>query len=62
LKVENRFCAAPVQRDTDPRDWCTLSHPEWGQGVAEGVAVPPLLLEDGRVKVAVRNVLTFPPI
>lgn len=41
---------------------CTLTHPQWGEGVAEGVAVPPLLLEDGRVKVAVRNVLTFPPI
>jgi hypothetical protein len=41
---------------------CGLSHPEWGEGVAEGVAVPPLLLDDGRVKVAVRNVLTFPPI
>jgi len=41
---------------------CALSHPEWGEGVAEGIAVPPLLLEDGRVKVAVRNVLTFPPI
>jgi len=41
---------------------CALSHPKWGPGVAEGVAVPPLLLDDGRVKVAVRNVLTFPPI
>jgi len=41
---------------------CALSHPEWGPGVAEGVAVPPLVLPDGRVKVAVRNVLTFPSI
>jgi hypothetical protein len=40
---------------------CALRHPVWGEGVAEGVAVPPKVLQDGRIQVAVRNVVTFPP-
>jgi hypothetical protein len=40
---------------------CELRHPVWGEGVAEGVSVPPKLLPDGRIQVAVRNVVTFPP-
>lgn len=40
---------------------CALRHPVWGEGVAEGVAVPPKMLPDGRIQVAVRNVVTFPP-
>lgn len=40
---------------------CALRHPVWGEGVAEGVAVPPRILPDGRIQVAVRNVITFPP-
>jgi len=40
---------------------CALRHPVWGEGVAEGVAVPPKVLSDGRIQVAVRNVVTFPP-
>ncbi|MGE3885493.1 MAG: hypothetical protein AB7H81_03605 [Vicinamibacterales bacterium] len=40
---------------------CALRHPVWGEGVAEGVAVPPKVLPDGRIQVAVRNVVTFPP-
>jgi hypothetical protein len=40
---------------------CALRHPVWGEGVAEGVSVPPKFLPDGRIQVAVRNVVTFPP-
>jgi hypothetical protein len=40
---------------------CALRHPVWGEGVAEGVSVPPRFLPDGRIQVAVRNVVTFPP-
>lgn len=40
---------------------CALWHPVWGEGVAEGVSVPPRVLPDGRIQVAVRNVVTFPP-
>lgn len=40
---------------------CALRHPVWGEGVAEGVSVPPKVLPDGRIQVAVRNVVTFPP-
>lgn len=40
---------------------CALRHPVWGEGVAEGVSVPPKMLPDGRIQVAVRNVVTFPP-
>jgi hypothetical protein len=40
---------------------CALRHPVWGEGVAEGVSVPPKFLPDGRIQVAVRNVITFPP-
>lgn len=39
---------------------CALRHPVWGEGVAEGVSVPPKVLSDGRIQVAVRNVVTFP--
>lgn len=40
---------------------CALWHPVWGEGVAEGVSVPPKVFADGRIQVAVRNVVTFPP-
>ncbi len=39
---------------------CELTHPEWGEGVANGIILPPEDSGDGAVKVAVRNVLTFP--
>jgi hypothetical protein len=38
-----------------------LRHPVWGEGVAEGESVPPKVLPDGRIQVAVRNVITFLP-
>ncbi|MEM7030942.1 MAG: hypothetical protein AAF629_15360 [Chloroflexota bacterium] len=38
---------------------CEIIHPEWGYGLAQGLfKVTPL--EDGTMKMAVRNVLTFP--
>lgn len=39
---------------------CELTHPEWGTGLANGVILPPEDLGDGTIKIAVRNVLTFP--
>ena len=38
---------------------CDLSHPEWGEGLAQGV-VNPGMTEDGRAHANIRNVLTFP--
>jgi len=40
---------------------CALSHPEWGEGQANGTILAPEEQEDGTVKVSIRNVLTFPP-
>jgi hypothetical protein len=39
---------------------CELIHPDWGTGLANGVILPPEDLGDGTIKIAVRNVLTFP--
>ena len=38
---------------------CELEHEEWGSGLAQG-NWKPQLLEDGRIKSFVRNILTFP--
>lgn len=39
---------------------CELTHPEWGEGLAQGVMTEPQPLDDGRVQANVRNILTFP--
>jgi hypothetical protein len=38
---------------------CDLSHPEWGEGLAQGI-VNTEELEDGRSHESIRNILTFP--
>jgi hypothetical protein len=38
---------------------CDLTHPEWGEGLAQGISAPQTL-EDGRTHANIRNVLTFP--
>ncbi|CAN5798190.1 hypothetical protein BH23CHL4_BH23CHL4_29230 [soil metagenome] len=40
---------------------CVLSHPDWGEGQANGTVLNPAEQEDGTVKASIRNVLTFPP-
>lgn len=40
---------------------CVLSHPDWGDGQANGTVLTAAEQEDGTVKVSIRNVLTFPP-
>ena len=40
---------------------CDLSHPEWGNGQANGTVLSPAEHDDGTVQVSIRNVLTFPP-
>ena len=37
---------------------CDLWHPEWGEGMAQGLSAP-RTLEDGRTQANIRNVLTF---
>jgi hypothetical protein len=39
---------------------CELTHPAWGEGLANGISLPPPERGAGTVQVATRNVLTFP--
>jgi len=39
---------------------CDLTHREWGDGLANGIILPPQKRGDGTIKTAIRNVLTFP--
>ena len=59
LVIHYRSGSAIIATDTGMMFLCDLWHPEWGEGLAQGISAP-RTLEDGRTQANIRNVLTFP--
>ena len=56
--IHDRSGSAIIGTDSGMMFRCDLWHPEWGDGLAQGLSAP-RILEDGRTQANIRNVLTF---